>query len=70
MTILIVVALIVFGVFFSSSYNKRYANEPDPIIKRKMIRKGILIGFSPLLLAVLFWLGLLIYVWTHISGDL
>ncbi|OHA16641.1 MAG: hypothetical protein A3G52_03255 [Candidatus Taylorbacteria bacterium RIFCSPLOWO2_12_FULL_43_20] len=70
MTILIVIILLAFGIIFYSSRKKKYANEPDPILKQKMIRKSFWIGFAPLILAVLYWLGWVIYFWINISGDL
>lgn len=63
MTILIIIVLLAFGTVFYYSSKKKYANEQDPILKKKMIRKSFWIGFSPLILAVLVSFGLLVYLW-------
>lgn len=59
-----------FGVIFYYRRKNMYANESDPFLKKKMIRRSFWIGFGPLILAIFFWLGSMIYFWTNISGDL
>lgn len=70
MTILILIVLLAFGIFFYFNNKKKYISESDPILKKKMIRRGFWIGFTPLILVILYGLGWIVYFWTHVSGDL